>query len=340
MIITAGTATVTNGSNIVTIADGDIFDRSVVAGNVFSLVDEPGTYDVAVDATDNITLTLDRNYPGPTRAGIQFEIFQDIQEFDIIDISGNMRDSAKIITRNNKKIIDQLLLAGNPALSYRVLPRLYIGEPIPNKEFGFIYPYSGMNLASIRVTTENPPLDGNLVLDLAIDGVYQNLNLTLTPGLKTISGSAAFVIEPGSYGNFKWPTIPGAPGSDYYIDITWYPYGSLDYRQDFYKPIFGEFITNYLIGRGFTFPVKSRTLTCTYTCNGTLIAGSDVILTILKNSISAGIITIPQGSMSGTISIPQVNFLTTDTCELIVTQPGTSVPGSYYEISLNTYRIL
>jgi hypothetical protein len=70
MIINAGTATVTNGSNTVTLVGGDILDRAVLAGDVFSLVDEPGTYDVAITPTTNDTLVIDRNYPGPTRDSI------------------------------------------------------------------------------------------------------------------------------------------------------------------------------------------------------------------------------------------------------------------------------
>jgi hypothetical protein len=341
-IINKGTATFTTGSTTITFTDADFYNRGVVAGHKIKRNGEPNMYTIAQNPTDNTTLIIQEPYGGIS-GNDSFQIFTDIDgQFGIVFPSSDQRDLYDVLRYDFQRIIDELAYAGAPAIQHRITQRFYLGEPVEGKVFGYLKWSCNAQIDNIAFGTDGGSPDNPLALDININGVAQNVNLSLPAGNNYIKSSdLTLTVSLGDYTECKWTSVTLPAGSNYFCDIIWHPNSPQEIRYDFNRFWLGDLQVNGIIGNGWSPPVKSKFFGLSYTFVENP-EGSDVILELYKdnNPISTPVtIVLPEGIKSGYIPFTQTDFLTTNTLSLHINQVGSTIPGSNLEITLHSYRI-
>lgn len=191
---------------------------------------------------------------------------------------------------------------------------------------------SAGNIKGIRIATnKNPPLSGNLGLDIAIDGVYQNSAFTLNNGQLWAEAVWDYSVDAGAVINFKWTSVPTIPGSDYIVDIILDPIAGLYLAYDFIRYEPGSLAVGMEIGQGYKNPKDATAYGIYYEFQGQPSLGANVILELKKNHAALGtpvLITIPATSQYGYLGFAQTSFLSTDYQHFTVNQVGSVHPGT------------
>ena len=340
-IVSEGTVSVVQNSATVTGVDTLFVTRGVAKGDEFYLTDGAIPYIIASVASET-SLTLQETYKGATTDDSTYEILVDFLSFNVPKLYPETQESFPILNHIHSLLIAKIKEAGAAALEYQITTRMYLGQPVQGDEFGNLTFDPDAQIDKVRLSTDNSPPDTNLVLDIAINDVYQALNLTLPAFSPSVSSAAlTYQVAGGEIVKFKWSTVGISSGDDYYIDITWHATTALIVRYDFYRYYIGQLVINKIIGSSYYPPVKSTYYAVSYE----MLQGSEgaaVILELLKNGTSLGTpvtVTITALSTSGKVTHTQTNFETTDTYSWKITQIGTLFPGEDLILTSHSFRI-
>lgn len=341
MVVSDGTVSVVQNSTTVTGVDTLFITRGISAGDLFQLVDGTLPYIIANVASET-SLTLQETYKTADVDDSEYEILVDFLSFDIPKVFPEQQESFLTFNYIHEKLIAKIKEAGAATTEYQITPKPYLGQPVQGYEFGQLTWDLDAQIDKIRIATDNSPPDTNLVLDIAINGVYQNLNLTLLAFSQSVaSGSLTYQIAYGDVVKFKWLTVGASPGSDYCIDIIWHATTALAVRYDFVRQYVGQAQVNKVIGNGYYPPVKSIFYALSYEVTNPP-EGATIILELLKNGVSLGTpvtVTIPILSSSGKLTHTQTTFETTDTYSWKITQIGSTFPGEDLILTAHSFRI-
>lgn len=343
MAIITGTGTLTNNSTSIASITGlnQAMIGTVKAGHWLKIDGEATIYDIVLDATTEVGLTLKQPYGGTTGAKT-FELYTSFLSYDIALLDPNMTGAFYVMNEINRKLINQLIAAGAPGEHSFVMTRQWIGEPINAKEWGYFKTNSNIQLDKIRIYTDNGAIDGSLVLDFSIDDVDQALALALSSG-NDVAESAALttLVNSGSYIKFKWNSVVLPAGSNYFVDVIYHSTSSYLIRHDFNKTVLGVLAVGQEIAKYFKFPVKSKVFAVTITMDDFTGEGGDTVLELYLDNASLGtpvLITIPEGTQNHYELITQTDYETTEYCSLHVNSTATIPPQNIHCI-LHSYRI-
>lgn len=340
-LITTGTVSVTQGSSTVTGVDTLFITDAVAVGDFFQLSLDPLLYVIASIETET-SLTLQINYAGATASDSTYQILTDFYSYNIIKLFPEMKDSFYVLNKNFQIIANQLAIAGASAINYQITQKFYIGEPVQNKEFGQLTFDADSYIHKITLSTDLAAPVTDLVLDIAINDVYQSLDLTLPAFSQTVASTElSYALSNNDIIKFKWKTVGNIPGNDYFVDITWYGITALGTKYDFTRYYFGELQINAIIGNGYYPPTKSGFYALSYELS-VAAQGSAITLELLKNGVSLGtpiIVTIPENSSFGKLTHSTITFETTDSYSWKVTQLGSVLPGENLSLIAHSYKI-
>lgn len=341
-IISDGTVTVTNASKALVFTDGKIFDKGVAAGAWIKFDGNPNTYHFELVPTNNINATMIETYGGVTEALIGYQIFTGFSALGLAIISSAIREGWDIVAKNFELLEDILAAAGITGLTdYRKLPLFYAGMPEQDREFGNLRLASNTEMVEIGICAEAPP-EADISLDIAIAGTYQSVaNLKLTAGSYSnyvtvaLNGSAGNVIK------MKFTSVPSGvfPGQNYTIWLKYKDTSTLEMRYDFnvFSPGMAE--AGKRIGRGFKPAVKSRYFGGMIRTQGAPL-GADLKIALMHADVQqAQALTLTAGSLSEYTSFAQLDCLTTETLDTIITQVGSDFPGDNITVTLYSYKI-
>lgn len=341
MSISDGTVTLTNGSKIITFTNGKIFDKGVKAGAWFNVTGEEVFYHFEVPPTDNITGKLLETYGGVNQANVTYQILTDFNALGQARLSSTTKDAFAVISENDKILADILAQAGiTGTTNYRKLPRVYLGMPEQDRTFGAYKLGSSHEIAELTVYAEAPPLV-NIGLDMAINGVYQSTGLVLSAGQYSNPVTVAINGISGDIVNFKFTSVPGSdfPGQNYTVDVKYKDTSSMEIRYDFNRLSPGMAAAGKRIGRGYKPPVKSRIFGGMITAQGAPL-GADLKIALMHQDIQkTQELKLTAGSTSEYTSFAQLDCLTTETLDTIITQPGSDFPGDNITVILYSYKI-
>src|SRR5574337_5251 len=336
--LTAGTCTVTNNSRIVTFTGAELASKGVDVGNYFFLKDESNPYRVAIKPTDDITLTLLEEYAGPTQTGMSYQIYQDIGLLNLIRIYPDMKQSGYAIDDNFKKLALEILNLQTATIKYRTLPRFYIGIPIKDQIWGFNKWVGSIMLVKIRLSTMTDLSDTPISIDLLIDGVRQNINLTLPAYTQSIESDILnAIIQASSITSRQWLTPNGVNAV---VDMVYYNTSIIDVQYDFNRYVAGDMIVDKIIGDGYK-PSSHFKLYGLYYEWTESPEGSPCIIEARKNQSPTGsLFTLPAQSQSDWLQpISQIEYLSTDYLDFSINQVGSSLPGNGLSLTALTYPI-
>lgn len=342
-IISDGTVTVTNGSKALVFTDAKIFDKSVKAGDWIKFDGNSLPYHFELAPTNNTNATMQETYGGVTEPLIGYQIFTGFTALGLAIISSAIREGWDIVAKNFELLEDILAAAGITGLTdYRKLPLFYAGMPEQDREFGQLQLASNIEIAEIGICAEAPP-EADISLDIAIAGTYQSVaNLKLTAGnysnyvTVALNGSAGNVIK------MKYTYVPGGvlfPGQNYTVWLKYKGTSTLEMRYDFtvFSPGMAE--AGKRIGRGFKPAVKSRYLGGMIRAQGAPL-GADLKIALMHQDIQKSqTLTLIAGSTAEYTAFAQLDCLTTETFDTIITQPGTDFPGDNITVTLYSYKI-
>ena len=344
MPIKAGTVTVTQNSKIITGVNTTFLTEGVSASNRFKLDGDPTFYDVAVNATSETSLTLLQAFAGIDQSTASYQIFNDFEPpYNLIRITPDTKDTAYVYTENLRLLSDALADAGASTENDQNIARIHIGEAVLDREWGYVKFTTDATIKKLRLRTDDIAPNGSLVLDMAINGTYQSVNLTVpTSNLSVESSALTNTVDAGEWVKFKWSQVPSLPGQNWHLDITYKSSSALVQRYDFVVIMLGDLSVGRIIGNGYKPPVKSKLFGLHYEFGEFAPQGQAVIFEVLKNGASLGTpvtFTLPADTLWGYLECAQTTFETTDTMTFIINQIGLTIPGSGLIITPHTYRI-
>src|SRR5574343_332559 len=344
MPITTGTVTVTQNSKTVTGVNTTFLAEGVLAGYRFKIAGDPVIYTIAVNASSETTLTLFEAFAGIDQTQVSYEIFNDFEPpFDLIRITPNTKDSSYVYNENLRILSDALADAGASTEHDQNVQKVYIGEPVLDREWGFIKFTGNVTIKKLRLRTDDYAPNASLIADMAIDGTYQAVNLTVPASNMSVESSdLTYTVDSGEWVKFKWTQVPMIPGQNWYLDITYKSSPVLVQRYDLVGMIPGDLTAGRIIGNDFKPPVKSKLFGLHYEFTEFAPQGQAVIIEALKNSASLGTpvtFTLPTATLWGYLECSQTTFETTDTLTFSVNQTGSTLPGSGLIITPHTYRV-
>lgn len=341
-IITDGTISLTQNSNIVTGIGTLFLTKGVVAGDLLKRDSETVPYIIAADATSETSLTLLTPYALPSVSGATFQVTTDFFDFQIPKIYPEMRDSYYFINEGLRIIAEQLGLVGASAYHAQVLTKPFIGIPLQGAFFGYQKFTGAAQLNKIIIASQTGEVtDNDLVLDIEINGSLQGLNLTVPAGSSTVTSSAlSYIVNAGEVVRLKWITVTEPCASNWDVDINYQNSSGLVVYYDFQKMVVGNIYNGLVIGASYLPPHRNKVFGMSYQL-AEIAEGSGIILELLQNGASLGTpvtVTIPEGSLGGYLDISQTEFTTTQTCSLRVNQAGTTIPGNTLNTVLHSYH--
>lgn len=340
-IINEGTVSTIQGGDSVIGIDTLFLTRGVSSGDLFQL--SGGAYPYIIsNVLSETSLVLQENYKTASVDNSEYEISTDFLAFGVPKVYPEMQDSFPIFNYIHQKLIAKIKEAGAASIEYQITPKPYLGQPVQGQEFGIFTWDLDVQIDKIRISTDISPPDTDLILDIAINNIYQGLNLTLPAFLSLVSSSdLTYQISYGDTIKFKWVTVGVSPGSDYYIDIIWHATTALTVRYDFIRQYIGQLQVDKIIGNGYSPPVKSIFYAISYELTNPA-EGTDIILELLKNGTSLGTpvtVTIPVLSSSSKITHAQTEFETTDTYSWKIIQIGSTFPGEDLILTAHSFRV-
>lgn len=340
-LITTGTVSLTQNSNIVTGVGTTFLDSNVEAGDLFKIDGQVVPFIIAANATNNLSLTLLSPYPLPDVSGVTFQVTTDFYDFQIPKISPSMRDSYYFINEGLRIIAEQLGLVGASAYHAQIVTKTSIGVPVQGAYFGYQKFTGQAQLNKLILSTNDDATENDLVLDIEINGALQGINLTVPAGQKSAESSAlTSVVAAGQVLRFKWITVNEPAGSNWNVDIHYQNSSGLIIYYDFQKMYIGTLYTGLILGSAYKPPNRSKLFGINYELDEAPI-GSGIILELLKDgaSLSPSVtVTIPENSFTGYLEFSQTEILTTQTVSLQVNQPGSVVPGGNLKVTLHSYH--
>lgn len=344
MPIITGTVTVTQNSKIVTGVGTTFLTEGVSASHRFKLNGDPTFYDIAVAASSETSLTLLQSFAGIDQSTVSYQIFNDFEPpYNLIRITPDTKDTAYVYTENLRLLSDALADAGASTENDQNIARIHVGEAILDREWAFIKFTTDATIKKLRLRTDDVAPNGSLILDMAIDGTYQSVNLTVpASNLSVESAALTNTVDAGEWVKFKWTQVPAIPGQNWYLDITYKSSPALVQRYDFVGIVLGDLSVSRIIGNGFKPPVKSKLFGLHYEFAEFAPQGQAVIVEVLKNGASLGTpvtFTLPAGTLWDYLECTQTTFETTNTMTFIINQIGSTIPGSGLIITPHTYRI-
>lgn len=340
-LINAGTVSVASGSQTWNFTSSNLLTQGARAGSIIKIDGQTAWYTLAVDPPDNTQCQTLQAYVGTNAVNSAYQILTDFYPLNLAILDPSMVDSFYAMNRNFE-ILSNKISALGASTNDQILPRMFFGQPIEGQEWGHISLLSASQIKQLRIATDgNPPVDGNLVVDIAIAGAYQGLNLTLPSfQLWKESASVLYGVSAGSLINLKWVTVPANPGQNYTVDITYEAVVGLAGRQDFFR-YFGEDIYVGLeLGQGYKNATDCEVFGLHYAWQKQPPIGSNVIVELYKNNTPLGtpvLITIPATSLYGYVAHAQTAFLSTDYQKYKITQVGADVPGSGLTITAASF---
>lgn len=340
---TTGTAIVTNASEKVYITGAGVDLASNVAiGQTWKRKDENALYQIlGVDSDINGEfLKISPVYQGVTASGVEYQITRDFTpNKSFTEINAGDVDWPYHLTQGVIRKLDTLLADSDT--DYRKLPLFYAGMPETGREFGQLKLASSTEMVEIGILAEAPP-EADINLDIAIAGVYQNVaNLKLTAGnysnylTVALNGSAGDVIK------MKFTSVPSGvfPGQNYTVWLKYNDTSTLEKRYDFTVFSPGMAVAGRRIGRGFKPAVKSRYFGGMIRVQG-MPLGADLKIALMHQDIQkTQELKLTAGSLSEYTAFAQLDCLTTETLDTIITQPGSDFPGDNITVTLYSYKI-
>lgn len=337
-----GTANVTNNSNKVYIlGDAVNLASNVSIHDAFKRKDEDASYniiDIDSDGGGEFIL-ISPNYAGATATGVEYQISRDFSpNLALTEINAGDVDWPYHLTVGVIRKLD-ILLASYSSASSRRLPRIYMGMPEPGREFGEIKVLSDKNLTEVIISTDTPPAD-TVGLDMAINGAYQSIGLNLAAGSYSNSVTIAKTALVNDVLKFKWTAVPADfPGQNYTIEIKYQDTTVLEIRYEFMRVRFGLAEDGQRIGQGYKPSVKSRFFGGMVTAQGPPL-GADLKIAIMHQDVQkTQALKLTAGSTSEYTSFAQLDCLSTETLDTIITQVGSEFPGDMITVTLYSYKI-
>lgn len=342
-IINDGTISLTTGSPTVTGTDTLFLSRLIESGYLLYPQGYPDPVHILSDATSETSLTLLETWNGPNETSITYEIVKDFLDYEIPVLGPDMSETAYKINTGHQRIIDALNSLGASPTKKQITTKIFIGEPILNQEWGFMKFTPDAVISKIRLYTDNTAPDDSLVADLAIDGTYQSINITVPANnLWSTDNTLTSAVDAGEFTKLKWTTVPAMPGSNWFAEITWYAVTPLITRYDCMAFLMGDLEVGRILGNGFKYPVASKLFGIHYELTGgNPPLGSDAIVEVYKDGAAIGTpvtFTLPEGQLWGYLSCAQTSFLTTNIQTWRVNQIGSVVPGSGLIITPHTFQ--
>ena len=342
MIINDGKISLVQNSATVTGTDTKFLTRLVQSGYLLYPKGYPDPLHILSDATSETSLTLLETFNAPNENDISYEIVKDFYDYEIPALSPDMTETAFKINTGHQRIIDALNSLGASPTKKQITTKLYIGEPEVGREWGFLKFTPGAVISKIRLYTDNTAPDGQLIADLAVDGTYQNINITIPANnLWSLDNTLTTAVDAGEFIKLKWTTVPAMPGSNWFAEITWYAITPLITRYDCLAFIMGDLEVSRILGNGYKYPVASKLFGLHYEFTNNSPLGSSAIIELYKNGAAIGTpvtFTFPAGQLWGYITCAQTSFLTTDIQTFIITQIGSDMPGSGLIVTPHTYQ--
>ena len=342
-MINTGTVDVVQDSKSLTFSGVDL--TSVITGNRFKVNGDTIEYtivSVTVISSTSATATILEAYAGSNQTAASFQIFTDFYNYNLKVISANTVDNPVMIDHNFKIIADELDALNAANAKYQITTKIYVGEPILNQEWGFMKFTPDAVISKIRLYTDTYAPDSSLVADLAIDGTYQNINVTVPANnLWSLDNTLTSAVDAGEFIKLKWTTVPALPGSNWFAEITWYAITPLITRYDCLAFLMGDLEVGRIFGNGYKYPVPSKLFGLHYEFTGNPPLGSGAIIEVYRNGAALGTpvnFTLTAGQLWGYVSCAQTSFLTTDIQTFIITQIGSDMPGSGLIITPHTYQ--
>ena len=345
-IINDGKISLTTASGTVTGTDTLFLTRLIESGYLLYPEGYPDPLHILSDATSETSLTILEDWNGPTETLINYEIVKDFYDYEIPVLSPDQTDTAYKINTAHQRIIDALNSLGASPTKKQITTKIFLGEPVLNQEWGFLKFTPDVVISKIRLYTDNTAPDGALVADLAVDGTYQNINITVpVNNLWSLNNTLTTAVDAGEFTKLKWTTVPGMPGSNWFAEITWYAITPLITRYDCLVMMLGDLDTyantGKIFGNGFKYPVNSKLFGLHYEFTNNPPLGSAAIIEVYKNGVAIGTpvtFTFTAGQLWGYIACAQTSFLTTDIQTFIITQIGSDMPGSGLIMTPHTYQ--
>ena len=342
-MINTGTVDVLQNSKSLTFSGVDL--ASIVSGNRFKVNGDTIEYtivSVTVISSTSATATILEAYAGPNQTAASFQIFTDFYNYNLKVINVNTVDNPVMIDHNFKIIADELDALNAANTKYQITTKIFLGEPVLNQEWGFLKFTPDVVISKIRLYTDNTAPDGALVADIAVDGTYQSVNITVPANnLWSLDNTLTTAVDAGEFTKFKWTTVPAMPGSNWFAEITWYAITPLITRYDCLAFLMGDLEVGRVIGNGYKYPVASKLFGLHYEFTGNAPLGANAIIEVYKNGAAIGTpvtFTHLAGQLWGYIACAQTSFLTTDIQTFIITQIGSDMPGSGLIITPHTYQ--
>lgn len=334
---TTGTANVTNALDTVDIPGAALLTNAQV-GNSFKRKDEYAEYNIiAVNSDEQIRISP--AYEGATATGVQYQITKDFTpNLGLTEINMGDVDWPHHLTIGVIRKLDTLL-ANTTAAAYRKLPRYYMGMPVLNREFGEIELVSNTDMVEVTLSAEAAP-DVTVSIDMAINGAYQSIALNLTAGQYSAAVTIAKSAVASDTLKFKWTAVPaGFPGQNYTVDVKYKDISVLEKRYEFMRIRPGLGVVGQRIGRGFKPAVKSRFFAGMLTAQGAPLGADYKVALMFEDVQQAQVLTLAAGAYSQYTTFTQLDVLTTETIDAIVTQIGSTYPGDHITLTLYSYLI-
>lgn len=336
MLINAGTVSITSGTKILNFTGSDLFDRGAKAGDRFQLIGVEAFYHLEVDPTNNNSATIIETYGGQTVTDVAYQISNAYLDYGLHRVDPNEKDTFYSFNRNFEIIADELASVGATAEKTVIVPRLWVGEVVVNAEFGYLSFSNDSLIQKLAISTSSPVLE-TVVLDMAINGSWQSLDIELVAGSQSAM-SETLDLDILASDEITFRCTAGS-AVNIFVDVYWYATTTPAIRHDFYGMWIGDLVVSGRIRKGFLFPVSSKVIGLSYTIQAPAI-GQDIILELYKDNVTTGVLaTIAAGSETGYLSLTQTEFDTDETCDININQIGT-VPGKNLEITLHSYKVV
>ncbi len=340
-----GTSNVTNASDKVYITgDGVDLAANAAIGQTWKRKDENAIYQILdVDSdVDGEFLKISPVYQGVTATGVEYQITRDYTpNKSFTEINAGDVDWPYHLTQGVIRKLDTLL--ADSATDYRKIQRFYLGGPEQDREFGEYELAASTEIVELTVAAEAPPLV-TIGLDLAIksNGVWawQSTGLTLPAGQYS---NPVIIAKNGVAGDrlkLKFTSVQGGdfPGQNYTVYVKYKDTSILEKRYTlFVAPGMAE--DGRRIGRGFKPAVNERFFCGMITAQSPPL-GADLKIALMHQDIQKSQeMKLTAGSPSEYTAFAQLDCLTTEIIDTIITQKGSDFPGGDITVTLYSYKI-
>ena len=337
---TIGTSTVTNASEKVYIAgEGVDLASNVAIGQTWKRKDENAIYQI-LDVDSDVNgefLKISPVYQGVTAAGVEYQVTRDFTpNKSFVEINAGDVDWPYHLTQGVIRKLDSLL--ADSATDYRKLQRFYLGMPEQDRVFGDYQLAASTNIVELTVAAEAPP-EANVSLDMAINNAWQSTGMILPAGQYSNPVTVALNGVAGDVLKFKFTSVQaGFPGQNYVVYVKYKDTSILEKRYNlFIMPGMAE--GGKRIGRGFKPAVNERIFGGMITAQGAPLGADLKIALMFNDAQQAQTLTLTAGSTSEYTAFAQLDCLTTETLDTIITQPGSDFPGDNITVTLYSYKI-